>query len=342
VKRIGLAASFLLVCTIAGVLTAFALADNAPPADTTGTTTTPTETTGTTTTAPVGVLPPGVRIGGVFVGGLAPTDASALVQKAFTAPVVLRYAQTTITVTPDVLGAAAAVDRALALAQIAPPNSVVALPVKVSRAQVADFVARLAQRFDRKPADARLFLRNFKPVVTPSHPGTQLDVKTATTAIAAQLAANKRTPIVLRAKELKPGVASTVFSSVIVIKRGSNRLSLYNGMRLVRQFGVATGQQIYPTPLGRFQIVVKWKNPWWYPPASPWARGEKPVPPGPGNPLGTRWMGISSPGVGIHGTPESGSIGYSLSHGCIRMLIPQAEWLFEHVDVGTPVFIVAA
>ena len=53
-------------------------------------------------------------------------------------------------------------------------------------------------------------------------------------------------------------------------------------------------------------------------------------------------MGISSPGVGIHGTPQSGSIGYSLSHGCIRMLIPQAEWLFDRVTVGTPVFIVSA
>ena len=66
------------------------------------------------------------------------------------------------------------------------------------------------------------------------------------------------------------------------------------------------------------------------------------MPPGPGNPLGTRWMGLSAPGVGIHGTPEDGSIGYSLSHGCIRMHIPEAEWLFEHVDVGTPVYIVAS
>ena len=114
------------------------------------------------------------------------------------------------------------------------------------------------------------------------------------------------------------------------------------GKKLVRQFRVATGQAIYPTPLGRFQIIVKWKNPWWYPPNDPWAKGEKPTPPGPGNPLGTRWMGISSPGVGIHGTPQSGSIGYSLSHGCIRMLIPQAEWLFDRVTVGTPVFIVSA
>ena len=53
-------------------------------------------------------------------------------------------------------------------------------------------------------------------------------------------------------------------------------------------------------------------------------------------------MGLSAPGVGIHGTPDDASIGYSLSHGCIRMHIPEAEWLFQHVNVGTTVFIVPA
>ena len=108
----------------------------------------------------------------------------------------------------------------------------------------------------------------------------------------------------------------------------------------ITAFGVATGQTRYPTPLGRFTIVVKWRNPWWYPPASPWAQGQTPIPPGPGNPLGTRWMGLSASGVGIHGTPSDGSIGYSVSHGCIRMHIPEAEWLFNHVDVRTTVFII--
>jgi lipoprotein-anchoring transpeptidase ErfK/SrfK len=107
-------------------------------------------------------------------------------------------------------------------------------------------------------------------------------------------------------------------------------------------FGVATGQSQYPTPLGRWHVVVKWRNPWWYPPNSAWAKGEKPVPPGPGNPLGTRWMGLSASGVGIHGTPDDASIGYSASHGCIRMHIPDAEWLFNHVTVGTTVFIVSS
>jgi lipoprotein-anchoring transpeptidase ErfK/SrfK len=129
----------------------------------------------------------------------------------------------------------------------------------------------------------------------------------------------------------------------IVIKRGSNQLLFYTGDKLKRTFRVATGQSSYPTPVGTFEIVTMQRNPWWVPPqGSAWAEGAKPIPPGPGNPLGTRWMGISAPYVGIHGTPDAASIGYSASHGCIRMLIPQVEWLFERVEVGTPVFIVAA
>ena len=60
---------------------------------------------------------------------------------------------------------------------------------------------------------------------------------------------------------------------------------------------------------------------------------------------GTRWAragwGCPLRTSGIHGTPDAASIGYSASHGCIRMRIPDAEWLFQHVKIGTPVFIVA-
>ena len=117
---------------------------------------------------------------------------------------------------------------------------------------------------------------------------------------------------------------------------------LYQGAKLMRKFGVATGQSVYPTPTGSFQIVDMQLNPWWRPPDSDWAKGLDPIPPGPGNPLGTRWMGLDAPGVGIHGTPDDASIGYSASHGCIRMHIPDAEWLFQHVKLGTPVVITDA
>jgi lipoprotein-anchoring transpeptidase ErfK/SrfK len=211
----------------------------------------------------------------------------------------------------------------------------------VRSSTTAGFVAQLARRYDHAARDSKLFLRRLRPFLTQSRRGTKLDQRAATRAIVQALVGNSREPLTLQPRLLKPKITRANFGPVIVIRRAQNRLYLYSGMRFWRKFGVATGQARYPTPLGRFTIVVKWKNPWWYPPNSPWAAGEKPVPPGPGNPLGTRWMGLSAPGVGIHGTPESGSIGYSLSHGCIRMLIPQAEWLFNHVRVGTPVFIVA-
>jgi lipoprotein-anchoring transpeptidase ErfK/SrfK len=157
--------------------------------------------------------------------------------------------------------------------------------------------------------------------------------------IRAAIVAGTRTTILAPVRTLTATASKP--QPVIVIHRGSNRLYLYNGARLVRTFPVATGQPAWPTPLGHFEIVVKQVNPWWYPPTQDsWAAGAKPVPPGPGNPLGTRWMGLSAPGVGIHGTSEPWSIGHSESHGCIRMQIPSAEWLFSRVQIGTPVFII--
>ena len=204
------------------------------------------------------------------------------------------------------------------------------------------YVGRVAKRFDVQPVDAQLYLRNLRPWIAKPVVGLRLYRARAAAAIVGALVTNKRGPLRLRQKVVTPTTTRTNFGPVIVIRRGSNRLHLYRGMQPWRVFPVATGQASYPTPLGRFRVVVKWRNPWWYPPSSRWAQGLKPVPPGPGNPLGTRWMGLSAPGVGIHGTPDAASIGYSASHGCIRMRIPDAEWLFRHVRIGTTVFIVAA
>jgi hypothetical protein len=126
----------------------------------------------------------------------------------------------------------------------------------------------------------------------------------------------------------------------ITIDRGTNKLTLYRLDKVVKVYGVATGAAEFPTPAGEFEIVDMQKNPTWTPPDSDWAKGEKPIPPGPNNPLGTRWMGLDVPAVGIHGTNNPASIGYSVSHGCIRMAIPDVEDLFERVEIGTPVTIV--
>jgi hypothetical protein len=371
VKRAGLGL-LLLACALAGALLAVVVAHPTPASifqatattttgtTTTGTTTTGTTTTGTTTTtttattttvAPPPPPPPpprprlianGVRIGGIDVGGLAPTDATFLVREAFEESLVVVFARNRLQPTPASLGARAYVTRAVNRARRARRGAEIPLTVTVRGALVRAYVARLAERFDRESVDSRLFLRGLKPFLTKDVPGRRLDRTGATKAIVRALVRNRRTPIRLSARILEPAVTRAGFGPVIVIRRGSNGLELYDGMRPRRVFGVATGQAQYPTPLGRFEIVVKWRDPWWYPPDSDWARDQQPIPPGPGNPLGTRWMGISAPGVGIHGTPDAGSIGYSVSHGCIRMQISQAEWLFEQVSIGTPVFIVAA
>ncbi len=123
----------------------------------------------------------------------------------------------------------------------------------------------------------------------------------------------------------------------IIIDKSKFRLRAYRDGKLVLTFPIAIGQAAYPSPTGTFVVTEKLKNPTWIPPNSPWAKGLEPIPPGSGNPLGTRWIGTSAPAVGIHGTPANNSIGTAASHGCIRMHISDVEKLFNYVDVGETV-----
>ena len=111
---------------------------------------------------------------------------------------------------------------------------------------------------------------------------------------------------------------------------------------MAKTYTVATGTARYPTPKGKFSIVLKRRNPVWVnPDPTGWGASLPPrIPAGPGNPLGTRAMNLNTPGIRIHGTSNVASLGTSASHGCIRMAIPDAEELFEKVDQGTPVVII--
>ena len=357
-KRPALAAVLLLGLGLAGGLSSSVLAETTNPTETTGvTTTTPAPTTtAATTTAPTTTarpkppapepkpvrLPQRVRIAGIAVGGLHPDAAYALVRTSFDEPLPLVVQRTRFAPTPSQLGAVAYARAAVNAAKRARPGATVPLTVLVRSQKLDDYLAKLAKRYDRQTINAQLTLRNLRPYITPDATGQALDRAHARKAIIAALRAYKRGPVRLRVRPMPPSTTRDNFGPIVVIRRESKGLYLYDGMRLVRRFGVATGRETNPTPLGRFEIIVKWANPWWYPPDSDWAEGLKPVPPGPGNPLGTRWMGISSPAIGIHGTPDAASIGYSASRGCIRMRVPEAEWLFKRVEIGSPVFIVRA
>lgn len=100
------------------------------------------------------------------------------------------------------------------------------------------------------------------------------------------------------------------------------------------RFPVAVGKMATPTPEGNFTIISKVMNPTWFPPKKP------PVPPGPGNPLGKYWFGLSRKGYGIHGNNRPSSIGHPVSNGCIRMRNEDVQRLFGVLPVGTPVHIV--
>ncbi|MCC6829914.1 MAG: L,D-transpeptidase family protein [Thermoleophilia bacterium] len=127
----------------------------------------------------------------------------------------------------------------------------------------------------------------------------------------------------------------------IVVDLSEYSLKLIRDGRVVKRYKIAIGQAAYPTPTGTYEVVNMQTNPTWMPPNSPWAKGLGPIPPGPGNPLGTRWIGTSAPAVGIHGTYADYSIGTAASHGCMRMHIPEVEALYEEVSVGMPVIIKA-
>jgi len=109
---------------------------------------------------------------------------------------------------------------------------------------------------------------------------------------------------------------------------------VYKDDILWKELSVAVGRIEKQTPVGKFHIVSKIKDPTWSP------EGKPPVPPGPDNPLGSYWLGLNIPGYGIHGNNNPFSIGYWVSSGCIRVKNADIEVLFHNLSIGTPVEIV--
>ena len=289
------------------------------------------------------VIAPGVTIGGVPVGGKMSEAARTRVEAAFGRPLRLQFRGKRWRISPRYLGASAGIDGAVAQALLAPAGARIALRVSAAQPRIRRYVNRLDRLFSREPVDSEVVgVAAGRPQFTEAKAGLAVEKDGMAEALTRALrTTDRRTPIELIVSTVEPKVTPASYGPIVIIHRGSNRLSLFDGPALVRRFGVATGSSEYPTPLGNYSVATKQMNPWWIPPPdSDWAQDAKPIPPGPGNPLGTRWMGLTAPLVGIHGTPDAASIGYSASHGCIRMRVPEAEWLFERVSVGTPVLIV--
>ncbi len=111
--------------------------------------------------------------------------------------------------------------------------------------------------------------------------------------------------------------------------------------KLLAQYPATMGSEHDPLPIGDWKIAVIQQNPWFnYNPALFWDANPKDakarIPPGPNNPVGVVWMGLTKEHYGIHGTPSPSTIGHTESHGCIRLTNWDAEELSHMVQVGTP------
>src|ERR1700722_13481245 len=117
----------------------------------------------------------------------------------------------------------------------------------------------------------------------------------------------------------------TVLVSVL-----DRKLAVMEEGNVIATFPVAVGAAVSPSPTGEFQIVSRVANPTYYRPGTV-------IPSGKDNPVGTRWVGLSQKGYGIHGTNAPRSIGHAASHGCIRLRNRDMEKLFTMLRVGDAV-----
>ena len=116
----------------------------------------------------------------------------------------------------------------------------------------------------------------------------------------------------------------------LVVSIPHRKLALIEDGKVAKVYPVAVGAHLSPSPTGSFAVETRLMKPTYYHPG-------KVIPAGPGNPLGTRWIGLSTKGYGIHGTNLENSIGKAASHGCIRMHRKDLEELFANVQVGDQV-----
>lgn len=136
-------------------------------------------------------------------------------------------------------------------------------------------------------------------------------------------------------------IAPVTSDTAIIINVPQRMLFFYRDGGLAAHYPIAVGRHDWPTPLGTFQVREREENPTWDVPVSiqeemrrEGARVLTKVPPGPANPLGRHWIGLTIPGVGIHGTNVPTSIYRSTTHGCIRMHPDDVAALFAQVKVG--------
>lgn len=127
----------------------------------------------------------------------------------------------------------------------------------------------------------------------------------------------------------------------ILINLPQRMLYYFRAGELMLAYPVGLGKPSWPTPTGEFSVISKIVNKAWRVPKSIQEEMRREghlvkteVPPGPKNPLGKHWLGLSIASIGIHGTIAPASIYKFQSHGCIRLHPDDIEKLFSQVALG--------
>lgn len=309
---------------------------------------------------------PGVDVAGVEIGGLTRDEAIAKLKREYLGelqqPVVVSDEDKQWRLTPERANVSVNVDQSVdaaldrsrqenfvvrAYRSISgkPLGATVTPSVSYDREAVAAFVRRIGKDVDVPARDASLDFGSGSPEPVASRDGTGLKA----TKLRRQVRAALSTPgapheLKVQTKKLRPKVTTAQlagkYPKLIMVSRGSFKLTLYRDLKPVKTYTVAIGAQGYDTPTGLYAIQDKQVDPVWNVPNSEWAGklAGRSIPPGPDNPLKARWMGIVG-SAGIHGTSDVGSLGSAASHGCVRMAVSDVIDLFDRVDVGTPVYI---
>jgi hypothetical protein len=310
----------------------------------------------------------GITVGGVDVGGMKEAAARAKLRRAvlepLNQPVVARYEGKSYKLTPAQAKVGVDIDGSISQAiQRSREGNILArtarnlqgkqidedinLDINYNHRAINRLVRRISAQIDRAPRDATLNLE--KGDVNPTPSATGLTVRAATLRRQLRrslLSVDGSRSVKVRTKLVEPKVTSKQlaekYPAVVIVSRGSFKLSLYHNLKFEKSYGIAVGRIGLETPAGLYHVQNKAINPAWTMPNSSWVapkdRG-KVVPGGtPENPLKARWLGIYA-GAGIHGTDDAGSIGSAASHGCIRMRIPDVIDLYDRVPVNAPVYI---
>ncbi|MCX8006666.1 MAG: L,D-transpeptidase/peptidoglycan binding protein [Coriobacteriia bacterium] len=306
------------------------------------------------------VLAPGSAVATTSVGGMRLSEAKQAIERdlaaSFGQTMTVMAGQRTVQVQPSqflrvdlarTLGSLAQAKgrtptarRLLAQATGAPYGTKVPPQIAVDRAALDAWVATLAASVGTPASDATLTVQDRQLVAIPERVGFSIDPRKAADAVAVALARGDDS-VRLPVTRIEPKVTREDLGMAILVRRADRRLFLYEDGRLVKVYRVAVGAPGFPTPRGRWTIVRKRYMPTWGNPGSDWAKDmPRFIPPGPNNPLGTRALDLSAPGIRIHGTNKDYSIGQAASHGCMRMHRWDIEDLYDRVPVGTPVFII--